>query len=170
MNFFKTRQGGAVVLAGAVAFGLLYGSHRTLSREAEKVTALNENVMNDLSVRRSTASNLYTVAQRYLSDGEKQMKRLAKDIEDSQGGDPESLSQLVTSAQAVVERLEQEELSEQDARYLSGFRTQLLSGQDTIARDPYTTAARTYNETVLGSFPARVLGPLTGVKKLPVYQ
>ena len=57
-----------------------------------------------------------------------------------------------------------------DAKYLSGFEAQLESGVSTIARDPYTIMAAEYNDKTLQGFPANILGRLTGVKELPVYQ
>lgn len=172
MNFFNSRRAGALVLTAAVIFGVFFGSHRSLNGERKKVAGQNENVMMDLETRVGTAHNLCTVAGRYLPPDDEYLTALSGDLAyaDEHPEDETAFADLVPAARAVIMKLKDAALSEQDARYLSNFETQIESGVDTISRDPYTAAARRFNEETLGGFPARILGALTGVKELPVYQ
>ena len=74
-------------------------------------------------------------------------------------------------AEQVLNELEQTDgLTEQDANYVTAFRSQLESYDMVIARNGYNDAARTFNEAVLGVFPANLLGGLTGIRPLEVYE
>lgn len=172
MSIFNSRRGGALVLAAAVAFGTLFGSHRSLNAERKKVEGQNSYVTKDLETRAATASNLYTVASRYLPEDGETMQSLRSDLDylAEDPGDVMAYADLVSVARAVFSLLEDVTLSDQDAKYVANFEAQIESGVDTIARDPYTVAAREFNEQTLGAFPASVLGVLTGVRTLPVYQ
>lgn len=168
MEFLKTRKAAALILAVSVVFGTLYGSHRSLKSRGGRITAQNELVMKDLQTRRNVCANLYTVAGRYLSGG-KEVEELSRLLgEDAKGA--EASAALNTAARAVMEALSSQSLTQEDARYLSGFRAQLDSLESTISRDRYNKLAEEYNEKVLGAFPARWLGSLTGIRELPVYR
>lgn len=168
MEFLKTKKAAALVLAVSVVFGTLYGSHRSLKSRGAGITAQNELVMKDLQTRRDICANLCTVAGRYLSGG-KDVEELSRLLgEDAQG--VEVSDALNTAAKAVIEALSAQSLTQEDARYVSGFRAQLDSLESTISRDRYNKLAKEYNEKVLGAFPARWLGSLTGIRELPVYR
>ena len=64
---------------------------------------------------------------------------------------------------------EDESLTERDADYVQGFRTDLASEQDTISRDGYNAAAEDFNTRVLGGFPAGILGTLTFVQPAEIF-
>ncbi len=171
MEFLKTKRAGALVLAMSVVFGTLYGSHRSLTTVASKITAQNEMVLKDLQTRVGVAENLYTVAKRYLSHEELAALRSDLDFLAASGNDVMAYADLTSAAQGVLFQMaEVDEVTEPDRKYLSGFSAQLESGVSTIARDPYTTLAEEFNTVVLQRFPANVLHDLTGVEELPVYQ
>ena len=155
MRFLKSRSGAAVVLVFAVIFSTAFGARRSLMAVRDEIFTLyvqgekddGHSVSNDLFVRFNTGLNLCTVAERY-----------------SDRPEVEALSQV------LIEKLNGAALSEQDAKYVAGFAQELESRAFTISNDPYTAAAKEFNETTLGSFPASVLGPLAGIRELPVYQ
>ena len=171
MEFLKTRNGAALILAIAVAFGTLYGSRRSLTAEGKKITAQNEMVMKDLSTRIEIGENLYTVAGRYLSGTDLDSLRQSLDFLAQNDADVMGYIDLAAIMRGVFYQMSTvDTLTEQDAKYLSGFEAQLESGVSTIARDPYTIMAAEYNDKTLQGFPANILGRLTGVKELPVSQ
>ena len=181
MSFFKSRKGGAVVLAAAVLFGAFFGSHRSLAAVRNDtwnvcVNGANgdgRSVSNDLFTRFNTASNLCSVAERYpdAPGVREQAERLQTFLMDPIAPEEaERYGTIDTEARALIEKLEAAQLSEQDAKYVSGFRAQLDSLEFTIAHDPYNNLAEEFNTRVLGGFPASLIGPLTGVKELPIYR
>lgn len=172
MNFFKSRRGAAVVLVFVVIFSTLFGSHRSLAAEAGKITAQNQNVMKDLQTRAAVGANLYAVADRYLATDDFARNRLfsaLRLLEEKGVAEPMGQQALLWAAELVFEALEGAELSGEEAKYLSGFQAQLKSIENTLSHDPYNALAEEFNNTTLGSFPASLLGPLTGVRDLPVY-
>jgi len=186
LELWKTRRGGAIVLAAAVLFGVWFGSRRSLNSLRGDAVSLFEQgadadgvgVKSDLERRRSVCINLYTVASRYLDPEEAAMQYLdgAIHMTDPAGdrhGDlfPASVYvQLDEKAEGLLDVLAGEQVSEKDDQYLTGFAAELESIRGTIRHDPYTAAAREFNEEVLTAFPASLLRVLTGVERLPVYQ
>ena len=172
MNFLKTRGCAVLVLAAAVVGGTLFGAHRSLTAQADKITAQNEYVMKDLNTRVAVGSNFYTVASRYLPEDAPSMTAL-RDALDSLSEDvaapegQEALRRALDGISSLPGGLD--ELTEKDAEYVSGFQAQLRSVEDTLSRDPYNELAEQFNTETLGGFPASVLGKLTGVDALPVY-
>ena len=123
MEFLKTKRAGALVLAMSVVFGTLYGSHRSLTTVASKITAQNEMVLKDLQTRVGVAENLYTVAKRYLSHEELAALRSDLDFLAANGNDVMAYADLTLAARSVLFHMaEVDEVTEQDRKYLSGFR------------------------------------------------
>ncbi len=176
MKFLKTRKAAALALVLAVAFATLYGSHRSLNSWRSMYEANNYLVLKDLQTRVNVCQNLCTVAGRYLpEDDPARMKvegtlRMLDPQGDPHGGEPGNYKRLSEQAQELIAVLETQPLTAQDAKYVSGFQAQLESLDFTIAHDDYNQMARRYNEEDLGSFPANVLAPLTGVGPLPIYE
>lgn len=175
MEFLKTRKAAALVLVLAVAFGTLYGSHRSLTAEANKIIAQNEMVMKDLQTRAAVGENLYTVASRYLSGD--QVAGLRHDLDYIAQSDASTtegmmayLDLMAVMRGVLFQMSSVTSVTTQDAQYLAGFEAQLESGVDTIARDPYTALAQKFNNETLRGFPASFLSKLTGVGPLPIYE
>lgn len=179
MSILKSRKAAFAITAGVMVASTLLGCHRSLAKERNTVLAVFEQgaygdgigVGSDLGRQQDVCANLSTVARRYLPGDDADLKALDGFL-DQRGDtqDPETVLKERRTAQRVLEKLEEADLSDQDARYVSGFAAELESIALTIAADPYTQLARTFNQKTLGAFPASVLGPLTGVRALPVYQ
>ena len=103
MEFLKTKRAGALVLAMSVVFGTLYGSHRSLTTVASKITAQNEMVLKDLQTRVGVAENLYTVAKRYLSHEELAALRSDLDFLAANGNDVMAYADLTSAARGRSE-------------------------------------------------------------------
>jgi hypothetical protein len=119
-------------------------------------------------------ANLLTVAGRYLNESDLAQLEGAR----NQLGDWHGLNNgysayctLQEKAAAVLDTLDgRSDVTDQDAKYLSGFRSQLNSAAATISRSSYNDLAEEFNEKTLSVFPASVLGTLTGVEALPIYR
>lgn len=166
MKFLRSYTGGLVVLAVVLVLSVLLGSHRSLVSQRAKVEAQFAPIAGDLQDCLDITANVLTVGARYLEAGE--LTALA-DSREALGGEQgiadryADYTRLQTEAAAVLDRLEGCQLTEKDRQYVRGFRTDLASEADTIARDGYNQAAETFNRKVLGAFPANILSRLTSV-------
>lgn len=179
MKFFKSHTGAMVVMTVVIILSVLLGSHRSLTAERAKVEALftqgdgsGYSIATDLADRRDIGANLLTVAGRYLSEND--TADLAAAVREL--GQAEDLGELYLwnealgeHAEEVMAKLDGCALSEKDAQYVQGFRTDLAARADTIARDPYNQQAENFNEKVLGAFPANLLSRITFVRKAQVF-
>ncbi len=171
----------AVAVAVAVA-STLFGSHRSLAalrRGVEKTVVEGADgsgysIATDGQDMVNVARNLTTVARKYLADETlfadleaycRQMEE-AETIEDrlNARGGIRSVSETIQTKLA-----QQSEVTQTDREYLAGFQIDLEAASHSMAMDPYNDLARQFNEDVLGRFPARALGGLTGVKSLPTF-
>ncbi len=168
MEFLKSRKGAALITAVVVVFSVLFGSARSLNQVREEaMQVFEQGVSGDLEARQSVCANLYTVAQRYLDPGTMgDFPRLLGELEH---GDLWRSTELDSSARLLIVQLQSMDLTEQDAKYLAGFRQELDSRAFSIAHDPYTAMAQEFNTVTLTAFPANILHTLTGVDPLPVY-
>lgn len=166
MKFLKSYTGGIVVLVLAVVLSVLLGSHRSLMSERARVEEQFAPIAGDLQDCLDITANLLTVGERYL-----EQERLAA-LEGSRNmlSDWHGISnghtayaRLQREAAAVLDALEECRLTDKDRQYVRGFRTDLASEADTIARDGYNQAAETFNREILGAFPANLLSRLTFV-------
>lgn len=181
MKFLKSCGGAAVITALVIVFSVPFGTFRSLNHlrsEAQEIFIQGErvdghSVREDLEVRRNTCLNLYKVAQDYLSESDlAELSWLLDATEEVQLSDlPQhyDFARLANQADVVIAQLQSVALSDQDASYVAGFRQELDSRAFSIARDPYTEMAETFNTDALRAFPARFLAPLVGVQELPVY-
>ena len=174
MKFLKTHTGAMVVLAVAVVLSVLFGSHRSLVQAREKVeTERFASIAEDLQDCLDITANLLTVAGRYLDQGELTDLTASREALAGSTGISDAYAayqRLLGDAETVFLKLEDESLTERDADYVQGFRTDLASEQDTISRDGYNAAAEDFNTRVLGGFPAGILGTLTFVQPAEIFQ
>lgn len=176
MKFLKSYTGAMVVLAAVILLSIPLGSHRSLVAERDKVEAQFDLIAGDLQDCLDITANLGTVAGRYL-DYEELLGLLDSRValEDGLGlwnipAARAAYEDLTAEAEEVFSALEGQALTEKDAKYVQGFRTDLAAEADTIARDSYNDLADDYNARVLGSFPASLLGRLTFVRPAAVFR
>ena len=176
MKFLKSYTGAMVVLAAVILLAIPLGSHRSLVAERDKVEAQFDLIAGDLQDCLDITANLGTVAGRYL-DYEELLGLLDSRValEDGLGlrdipAARAAYEDLTAEAEEVFSALEGQALTEKDAKYVQGFRTDLAAEADTIARDSYNDLADDYNARVLGSFPASLLGRLTFVRPAAVFR
>ena len=166
MKFLKTYTGGMVVLAVVIVLSVLLGSHRSLVSERAKVEEQFAPIAGDLQDCLDITANVLTVGERYLEEsdlaGLEGSRNMLSDWHGISNGYT-AYARLQEEAAAVLDRLEECELTDKDREYVQGFRTDLASEADTISRDGYNNAAETFNSKVLGAFPANILSKLTFV-------
>lgn len=177
--FFKSHTGAMVVMTAVILLSVLLGSHRSLTAERAKVEAIfyqgdgsGYSIAADLNECLDITANLLTVAGRYLEENALAKLEGSRNMLADWHGITSAHSaydRLMEEAEAVLDELERQTLTEKDAEYVQGFRTDLAARADTIARDPYNQAAEAFNERVLGAFPASLLGRLTFVREAEVF-
>ena len=166
MKFLKSYTGGMVILAVVIVLSVLLGSHRSLVSERTKVEAQFAPIAGDLQDCLDITANVLTVGERYLTESDLSPLTDSREELGQRQGIADiyaDYTRLQTEAAAVLDRLEDCDLSDKDRQYVQGFRTDLASEADTISRDSYNDAAEQFNRKVLGAFPASILSRLTFV-------
>lgn len=166
MKFLKSYTGGMVILAVVIVLSVLLGSHRSLVSERTKVEAQFAPIAGDLQDCLDITANVLTVGERYLTESDLSALTDSREELGQRQGIADiyaDYTRLQTEAAAVLDRLEDCDLTDKDRQYVQGFRTDLASEADTIARDSYNDAAEQFNRKVLGAFPASILSRLTFV-------
>lgn len=166
MKFLKSYTGGMVILAVVIVLSVLLGSHRSLVSERTKVEARFAPIAGDLQDCLDITANVLTVGERYLTESDLSPLTDSREELGQRQGIADiyaDYTRLQTEAAAVLDRLEDCDLSDKDRQYVQGFRTDLASEADTIARGSYNDAAEQFNRKVLGAFPASILSRLTFV-------
>lgn len=168
------------VLCAVVVAGTLFGSHRSLASErktVENLASTQQNggcLLSDLLSAGDTAANLATLGEKYFP-GDEEVSALKATVAELRAADnltdgSAALETLSTQTYALTERLRQAELSEKDASAVEGLYTDLLAAFHRMSYDDYNAHAVAFNENLLGKFPANLLGGLTGIKNLPVFE
>lgn len=183
VSFLYNRKTAVIALAVCVVFGLLFGTHRTLTglrAQVETVFVAGEmgdglSIDRDLTKRAQTASNLVTVAKRYLDGSDPLLNAVqtaSQALSDARGpGAKFDANMALTDAfNSLYLALEGQSLSDEDAKFREKLNTEFLSLEKTIGHDGYNRMADEFNRTVLGAFPASMLGGLTGVRPLELFQ
>ena len=165
MKFLKSYTGGLVVLAVVIVLSVLLGSHRSLVGERAKVEAQFAPIAGDLQDCLDITANVLSVAERYLEES----RNMLSDWHGVSSGYT-AYARLQEEAAALLDELEGCDLTDRDAEYVRGFRADLAAEADTIARDGYNAAAEAFNRSVLGAFPANLLGRLTFVAPAELFE
>ena len=166
MKFLKSYTGGMVVLAVVIVLSVLLGSPRSLVSERGKVEAQFAPIAGDLQDCLDITANVLTVGERYLEESDLSPLTDSREALGQRQGIADiyaDYTKLQTETAAVLDRLEDCDLTDKDRQYVQGFRTDLASEADTISRDGYNDAAERFNDEVLGAFPASILSRLTFV-------
>ena len=182
MKLLKERGAAYVILAVAVIFSLLFGAHRSLSALRADVEAVftrgakgdGLGIAYDLSEQAKLTANLLVVAERNLDPSAEeiaQAREAAAALEraSSPGEKYDAAQTLAAAFLHLYTALGEKELTAEDAAYCESMRKSFDSHATTMQRDPYNAMAAEFNEKTLGTFPASVLGPLTGVRPVALF-
>ena len=170
MKFLKSYTGGLVVLAVVIVLSVLLGSHRSLVGERAKVEAQFAPIAGDLQDCLDITANVLSVAERYLEESRLTALEESRNMLSDWHSGYTAYTRLQEEAAALLDELEGCGLTDRDAEYVRGFRADLAAEADTIARDGYNAAAEAFNRSVLGAFPANLLGRLTFVAPAELFE
>lgn len=182
MNFLQNRMIAAVIMVLLIVVGMVAGTTRTLRdmrSDAQQVFYSGETgdglgIQRDLDERVDLSYNLLTIAKKYMSETDWEIKA----VEDARKGLEESYTpsekyaankKLTEAVTELYNVLGEKELSESDERYRQRLHTDMNSRNDTIANDPYNKIATEFNEK-LEAFPAKYFAQLTSVDKIDLYR
>lgn len=179
MKLLRNRTFAVALTALVVVLSVVFGAGRSVRALRSEVVTYFEygangvnSVQKDLTASAATAANLCVVAARYLpaSDELSALQHICANA--ASGGEfagtYDDYVSLYQTAGRLMDELEQETLSEQDAKYIKSFRTELESRKYGISSDPYNDMAREFEQT-LYAFPLRLLRPLLFVDDLYAY-
>lgn len=180
MTFLKSYRGAVLVTVLVVLLSVGFGAHRSLSAVRTQIAAVftegvagdGHSIASDLQVRADVCANLSSVAAQYLGADSKPVADLDQARADllSDLTDADANRRLTDAADAVFDALDGVSLSEKDANYVDGFRSELSSRAFSISHDGYNTMAGQFNDVTLGTFPASLLRNVVFVPDLPLYQ
>ena len=181
MNMLRKNSVAIVAMVLMIVLGTLVGSHNSLAKIRNKAAdsfvlgARGDGIgiQSDLRERDNAAYNLVVIARRYLPEGnaliqnvlrERAAAQEAASVKEKAGAD----KALEVAFRDLYDVLSGMALSEQDARYPQRLLTDFLSAGDRISHDPYNQAAADFNR-VLATFPAGLLGALTGIRPMELF-
>ena len=182
MAILKNRQFAIFAMILLIAAGTLIGSHNDLVGMRSKASDIfilgargdGIGIQGDLRERGDVAHNMVSLALKYLPASNAVIENVllagetmskASTVKEKAAAD----RKLATAVRDLYDVLSSMELSEQDAKYPQRLYTDFRSRGDTISHDPYNGAAADFNRT-LSAFPAGLLGKLTGVRPLELFE
>ncbi len=188
MKVLNSHRGAVAAAVIVIALSVLFGFHgsATAARadvEAQFYSGADANgysIAADLEDCLDITANLLSVAGRYLNgEALAGLEGSRRELEASLNADTSYNSignacrayrRLAGEAETVLSALDEQALSEKDAGYVQGFRTDLAARADTIARNPYNQMAEEFNQKTLGVFPANLLRHITFVREAETFR
>jgi LemA protein len=180
--FWRDSRFAAIVMALLIVSGSLLGagkSLRGLKNAADAafysgVGSSGFSIQRDLDERVISATNLITVARRYLPESDGALQSFVKARDDLAGANGirekfDANVKLSAAAADLVSRAEREPLDDRDAAYLRSIPVDMQSRNDTISRDGYNDFAAQYNDT-LSRFPANFFAAVLGIGKAELFR
>lgn len=166
---------------------LLLGVRTGLQRAASDLTEMYETgvdgsgygIATDLQKRYTYSGNLTAVAQKYDAAFETEISAVSAaraDLDaalatDSFADDYDANAALTEAVEALNLAMKSYDLSDEDEAYRAEIYADLISRNDTISHEAtdFNAEVRSFNEDVLGAFPASLLHGLVGVDAVEVY-
>jgi len=182
LTIWRNRSIAMIIMVLMIVAGTLIGSHNSLMgfrHKAQDVFTLGIKgdgigIQGDLNERASLAQNMVVVARRYLPEDNALIQNVleagkaqgaAKSVKEKAAAN----RALEIAIKDLYDVLSGMALSEQDARFPQRLYTDFQSRGATISHDPYNRGAADFNR-ILSGFPAGLLGGLTGVKPLELFE
>ena len=182
MSLWQKNSVASLVMVLMIVAGTLIGSHnslRSIRDRASDVFSVGARgdgigIQSDLRERDTAAHNMVVIARRYLPEENALIQNVlaarealagASSVTRKAGAD-KALAEAVRDLYDVLEGMN---LSEQDVRYPQRLYTDFRSAGDRISHDPYNQTAADFNR-ILSGFPAGLLGRLTGVRPLELFE
>ncbi len=182
MSIWRKNSFAFVAMLLMIIAGTLIGSHNTLNGMREEAAAVfaagikgdGIGIQGDLSERDAAAYNMVVIARKYLPEDNAVIQQVIKARADAAAAGSvakkaEADKALESAVKDLYQVLNAAKLSAQDEKYPQRIYTEFRSRGDTISHDPYNKVAADFNKK-LSAFPAGLLGGLTGVKPLELFQ
>ena len=179
---FKNSGFACLIMIIMIVSGTLAGSRGSLMAlrgAAESVFTLGARgdgigVQSDLNERMSAAYNMVVIARKYLPEENALIQNTlsAREKLNSAVGVKEKSSAnkaLTIAVKDLYDALSSMALNDADSRYPQSLYTDFRSSADRISHDPYNGKALEFNK-ILARFPASVLGGLSGVKPIELFE
>lgn len=176
----KGRAAAIIGMIALIVVSIPVGACVSLARERGEVTEMyygsddEWGLLEDLSWCSSEASNLVTLAGKYLPADDEQIiqvidarDRLSK--ANTPGEKAEAFSALTVKVNALYNTLEKTEMETEDADYRDEIIADYNSNADFVSRSDYNTRAAQFNE-ILRTTPARGLAELVGIGEVEPFQ
>lgn len=182
MEFFKNRTVARFITIIVIILATLIGagsSLRRLRKEAEDIFYLGEDrdgtgIQHDLEMIMSYSYNLTTVASRYMDAEHSLISAVRKNRDtlaqaETPGQKYEAAQNLLQAVTELYTYMGSLPLSESDQKFRNSLYADINSHNIIISRSTYNQHAREFNNT-LKRFPANILGTLTFVRPLELYE
>jgi len=182
LSIWKKNQFAIFIMILMIVAGTLIGGHNTLAGMRGKASDVftmgvrgdGIGIQGDLRERESIAYNMVVIARRYLPEDNALIQNVLDAREglnaaSTVGKKAEADRKLETAVKDLFDVLSVTDLSSQDERYPQRLYTDFRSRGDTISHDPYNQTAAAFNRALSG-FPAGLLGGLTGVRALELFE
>ncbi len=184
MAFLKSKKTAVAVFIVLVLFSVLFGSHRSLNalrNDAMDVYINGDDtglsiLANMNSIQEYTATLLKTAATHYTSDDDAYAALTAaygQLAETADAPDAAKHRQALTTLTTACTSLQADytgrsDIPQEAAKAMTRSINDITSMKDQIRHSGYNACAAEFN-AVLETFPAGLLGSLTGVKALPLF-
>lgn len=178
MTFLRNRNVAKCLSALVVAAAILIGGYSSLSglREAAEQSFYGgqSSLSADLDDISAQCHNLTTIAKRYMSADDKLIADVLQNRQSMQQArtprEKHAANQkLLESAMVLFDQLGQLPLNEKDAGYHIAWLVEVQDRTAIISHSTYNNDARGFNKK-LAAFPANILGALTRVAPLELYE
>ena len=179
---WKDSRFAALVMAVLIVFGSFFGAGRSLSKlKTQTDMAFYSGVdgdgfclQRDLDERVISATNMITVARRYLQEDDAALSGMvnARDVLANAKGVREKYDanvMLSSKSAELVSQLEKQDVTAQDAVYIRSIPVDMQSRNDAMSRDGYNELAAKYNETLQG-FPAKYFAATLKIEKAELFR
>lgn len=167
-----------LMIAGSCLLGAGTGL-RQLRRQTQEVFVLGSDgsglsLQRDLQELASQGYNLTVIARRYLPEQDGAVATVARQQEvllaaTTPKEKHRAAQELTASAKLLASTLEAMELNAEDHNLMQQVLVDIENTQQMLAGNDYNPSAAYFNR-VLSSFPANILGPVTGVRPLELYE
>ena len=182
--FWKRPAAAVAIVAVVIVLGTLFGVRRSLTQASAVVTeqfyqgtdGSGYGIATDLDKILEFSGNLVTVANKYGSQFSAQAQavtqaRLALDEAEGAAARYKANEALLQAVEALNQAMQDADLADRDEQYRSELYASILSRTTIIAHEAtdYNAQVRSFNQDVLGAFPANLLSGLAGVDQLEEY-
>lgn len=182
MKYLKNRKAAIGITSFLVLASILFGAHSSLTRLREQALAVFYNgekmdgkgIQYDLKYISDQCYDLTVVAERYLDGKDQRIEEVLDNREQldraaAPGDKFKAKEKLLEAAMSLYDALGTVELTEKDAYYRDSFPVNVKSRQLIISHSTYNEHAIAFNKC-LKRFPANILGRITFVKSLELYE